>query len=297
LKGTTSKTTDQAAPLGTDKITLLPPNEKGVQVVRGLVTNQTEFVLDGLRTTVIAFNEAGDIIAGGFRKGVSVPGDGKVGVVLAYMSAEIPARIEVFSTLNKFHDAASPGDNASNRSEEIIVLNKGYGLVKDKASAYGLIVQNMSANDIKAQSDVRFYDPDGNLLTSVGQVFTIGPNQELGIGGNFGIPEGTEIGKTEFDVWTIANQENVTSQNYPAEPIAIPKEAGQSKILVEVTNPTESKIEGYWPFWVVAFDEYDQIIGGGMGFLKNLEANSSGNYMVELSVSAAPAKVMAYATR
>jgi hypothetical protein len=299
LMETTSKTTDQAAPLGTDQIVITTPDESGRQrlYALGLVTNRTEYVLDDFRTTVIGFNEAGDIVGGGFRKMQSVPAGGMVGLDILYLTTETSARIEVFPTLLKFHDSASPGDNASNRTEEVSVLNTGYGLLRNELSGYGLIVQNGSANALKAKADVRFYDPDGKLLTSSGLVFVIGPNQELGLGGTFSIPNDGTIGRTEIDVWTMANQENVTFQNYPAEPIAIPQVAGRSKMPVQVSNPTENKIEGYWPIWVVAFDDAGQIIGGGTGFARDLNADSSANFMVDLFVSAVPAKVAAYITR
>ena len=72
--------------------------------VTGIVKNLTDVTLENLRTSAIAYNDAGEIIGGGYSFLESVPGQGQAAADVSVTTTGVPARVELYPAVSGLTD-------------------------------------------------------------------------------------------------------------------------------------------------------------------------------------------------
>jgi hypothetical protein len=230
----------------------------------------------------IAYNEAGEIIGGGYDS-VMVPAKGAVGVHTDLVASGEVARVEVYpapySLGEMFHKRDMP-EGAQAPS----LVKQGFGVDEIGNVGYGMLVQNPNGNYVVVQNiQVTFYAEDGSVLGATSDQVYLFPNTTTGVAGNFALIQDMDIARADFQMLPLNFEESGELPFIAASNVSTIT-GGFFNVSGEISNPTAADIEDLWVEGV-AYNEAGEIIGGGDGYVDLLPANSSAQ--VEMNVSAA----------
>jgi hypothetical protein len=271
--------TDWEAPISAELIRYFPaPSEYSSASVTGILTNRLDRTLTSINLYAIAYNEAGEIIGGGADNLNFIPANGRLGVdVRGFYSTGTPDRVELYAT---------PFTYSGTEEREIldmVLLKQGIGQGLAGKMGVGAIIQNRSDVAGYVYIHVTLYAEDGSVVAVEKLGVTLTPNQTLGLADDLSIPDGTEVSRAEFTLFSWTSSKPQEYLYFPVE--ALSTQANQGRVMVtgEITNPLAEDVTNV-NVMGIAYNGAGEIIGGGQSWGK-ASANAKGEVFITLYTS------------
>lgn len=264
--------------------------------VSGVIQSPYNRDFSDLRVSAVVYNEADEIIGGGFTFVNFILANSSTGVNVSVTSAGEVARAELYPVLSGLSLLGSENEIPED-AINVSLINQGYGQ-DDRSGGYGLIIENLnSAYSIEtSQYRITFFAEDDTVIeTEEGYVNLILPEQTLGIGGEVFLDEGQTISRMEaqFQVGDFIETTEELPQ-FTAENITFSQGSFSSQVTGFILNPYTQDVTDL-RVSTIAYDEGGEIIGGGFTFLDFAAANGKSAVEVSITTSGIPATVELYA--
>lgn len=273
------------------------------------LTVSTEFPLEDIEVIAIGYDEAGEIIGGGYSfVSFIIPGQ-PLGVEISLSSAEPPATVEIFPTVtNSTVFAAESAAADTTGAQPLAMVQQGWGESDTYPGevGWGFVITN--PNDGLAAETTRFqataYATDGTVLaTSNSYLSLVLPGETLGAGGSLYLPDEAQAPIDRVDIQILARAfitTDLTPGFLSVREIAYVDDEFSPKATGIVSNVLGTDLEQV-EVYAVAYNEAGEIIGGGWSYVELVPAgsqNANGQAAAEVALATAgdPARVEMYAT-
>jgi hypothetical protein len=289
-----AEATDPLPTFSVDSISYYP--DEYFSSVTGLVTSPYNRAFEDVRVSAVLYNEAGDIIGGGFTYLDFILANDSAGVEFSVTSAGDVASYELYPSISGLSMLGSEPQIPSGAAEPNL-LNYGFGQSESQAGI-GLIVENPNDNYSLESSKyhVTAFAADGTVLgTEEGYITVLLPGQTLGVGADLypkgdaaidsvvvRIMAGKYVDAEPIATFTSDNAVYMADRYFPQVTGLI-----LSPYSTDVTDLRVSAI---------LFDGDGNIIGGGYTYLDFVPANGQAAVEVSVTSSGTPATSVLYAT-
>lgn len=278
-------------------------------VATASLTASTEFALQDIEVVAIGYDEAGEIVGGGYSfLPFIIPGQ-PAGVEVSLTSPEPPATIEFFpavtsSTVFAAQSAATDTPGA----QPLEMRQQGWG----ESSTYpgevgwGFVISN--PNDGLAAETTLFqataYAADDTVLaTSNSYLSLVLPGETIGAGGTMYLPDEGESPTDRVEIQILPRaftETDLTPGFLSVQEVTYVDDEFTPKVTGVVSNALDLELEQV-EVYAVAYNEAGDIIGGGWAFVELVPAgsrNGNGQAAAEVALASAgdPARVEMYAT-
>jgi hypothetical protein len=271
-------------PLTADKVTLIPSQSQyETNLVSAVVTNPSDMVISYTQVSFIAYNDAGEIIGGGYDSVGMVPAKSAVGVHTQLIASGEVAKVEMYPAPYSLGEMFHMREMEEGAQAPTLV-KQGFGVDEIGNAGYGMLIQNPNSNHLVVQNiQITFYAEDGSVLGASSDQVYLFPNTTTGVAGAFGLIQDKDIARADFQMLPLIYQESgelpvITASNVSTSTGGFFNASG------EISNPTAADIERPRVDGI-AYNEAGEIIGGGHSYVDILPAN--GSAAVEMNVSAA----------
>lgn len=264
--------------------------------VTGVIQSPYNRDFSDLRVSAVVYNEADEIIGGGYTFLNFILQNSSTGVNVSVTSEGDIARAEihpVISSLSLLGQEAELPTGADN----LILVNQGYGQ-DGNGVGFGIIIENPnnSYSIENSQYRITFFAEDGTVLeTDDGYINTILPEQVLGIGGEVYVNDGQTVARVEAQLKQgdfIETTEDLPQFSY--DNVTFSDGSYSSKVSGFIVNPHTQDVTNL-VVHAIAYDENEDIIGGGYTYLDFAAANSKSAVEVTITKNGTPAIVELYA--
>lgn len=264
--------------------------------VTGIIQSPYNRDFSDLRVSAVVYNEADEIIGGGFTFVNFVLANNSTGVNVSVTSAGEVARAELYPVLSGLSLLGSENEIPKDATN-ISLINQGYGQ-DDRSGGYGLIIENPnSAYSIEnSQYRITFFAEDDTVIeTEEGYIDLVLPEQTLGIGGEVFLSEGQTINRMEAQL-QVGDYIEATEElpQFSSENITFSQGSYSSQVTGFIVNPYTQDVTNL-RVSTIAYNESGEIIGGGFTFLDFAAANSKSAVEVSITTSGVPTTVELYA--
>ncbi len=260
-----------------------------------VLSNPFDRDITNLVVSAVAYDDAGQIIGGGFTYLNFLLAGGATGVRVSIEGLSQVARVEVYATLSGLSTLntarAQPAD-----AQAVTIIDAGFG--QDGQSAgYGFLARNPNANYAVERSMYRLtaYAADGTVVSAEeGYIELLLPGQTLGVAGDLYLAENTAIERVEAQLYPGQYVKSEALPSFDAENVVYLAGDYASRVTGQILNPYAKDIT-QMRVSAIAYDAAGKIIGGGFTFLDF--APASGRAAVEVNVTTAgpPARVELHA--
>lgn len=264
--------------------------------VTGIIQSPYNRDFSDLRVSAVVYNEADEIIGGGFTFVNFILANNSTGVNVSVTSAGEVARAELYPVLSGLSVWGSENEIPKDATN-VSLINQGYGQ-DGRSSGYGLIIENPnSAYSIEnSQYHITFFAEDDTVIeTEEGYINLVLPEQTLGIGGEVFLSEGQTVSRMEAQLQ--AGDFIETAEQLPqfsSENITFSQGTYSSQVTGFIVNPYTQDVTNL-RVSTIAYNESGEIIGGGFTFLDFAAANSKSAVEVSITTSSIPVTVELYA--
>jgi hypothetical protein len=262
----------------------------------GVIKSPYNVTLDEIRVGAVAYDEAGEIIGGGFTYVNFVPANGSVGAQASVVATGNVAAIELYPILSGLTLLGDERELPSGASS--IVLNQhGFGQVEEEIG-FGMILENPNSGFAveNSQYHVTAYAEDGSVLgTEEGYINVILPGQTLGVGGTTYLVNETQVAQVDVH---FRDGEFVEAEEIPyftADNVTFQPDAYFPKVLGKIVSPYDQDITDV-RVSAITYNDAGEIIGGGFTFVDFVPANGEASAEVSVTVAGTPATTEMYAT-
>ena len=264
--------------------------------VSGIIHNMTWEDFPNLRVSAIVYDVGGNIIGGGETYLNFLLGNNSRGVAVPVTSVGDVYHVELYPALSSLIQRAN--EETPDPSLGMQLTNYGYGQNGSRVG-YGIIVENPYLNYAVAASQfhVTAFSSDGSVLaTNEGDINLILPEQDLGVGGYLHVEESMEIAYVDVQI-----RDGVYLQTEPYPLLTFENvvyQPDQEIVTGDLNIPYPSDDLDDLRIYAIAYDENDQIIGGGDSYdIYDISSNyDRATVEVYLIVSEYPAKVELFAS-
>ena len=260
--------------------------------VTGVIKNGLDRDITDLRVTAIAYNEAGDVVGGGYTYVNFLPASGQTGVEISCPVIEKPVKVEIYPTLSSF--SAFEEDDSS--IAKLALVKQGYVLEESYLSVAFLVKNTNQEMAIdSSQYQVVVYDDAGGVLaTDEGYIEVVFPNEFAAGFSQISIPEGKKLGEVVVQL----NAGETIIGDLEKTPFVIDQTHFwpgdySSDFTAQITNPLDLTFTNLKTV-MVAYDAEDNIIGGGYAYLDFIPAGGKAGVSMSAAVSAKPARLEFY---
>lgn len=250
-----------------------------------------------IRVSAVLYNEADEIIGGGFTYLNFILANSATGASVSVVSAGEVARVELYPAITNLSMMRAETVLPEDASSPVIAK---YGFGQERGGVgFGMVVENPNDDFSIESSQYRitaFNGDDVVIGVEEGFINILLPSQALGVGGSFYVENTQTVARIEMQLQVgsyVGASEDILP--FTTENVTYSQGTFSSNITGFVTNPytqdvTNLRVSG------IAYDEDGEIIGGGFTFLDFASAN--GNTAAEVSVTTAkpPALVELHAT-
>lgn len=262
--------------------------------VTGVIANPYTKDLTTLRASAILYNEAGEIVGGGFTYVNFLLAEQSTGVHIPVTGAREIAKVEIYTCLSGL-SWLTDVDEMPSTAQALVLKNFGYGMGK-YSGAYGIIFEN--PNDGYAVEDSKFrliyYDADGMVVsTDEGYIEVILPNQVLGLAGSIYLGSDVEFDHIEVQFLSGNYIESTPMETFTTQNVNLLEDTYSSSVTGEIVSPytkdiTDVKVS------VVGFNAAGEIIGGGYTYVDFIPAGGTTAFDTSVTFSETPAEIQVY---
>ena len=288
-----AKATDLATTFTVDKVVYRPSDM--FSKVSGVITNPFDRDITDLRVSAVAYNEAGEIIGGGFTFLNFILAKSTTGVDFSVTSAGQVAKVELYPTVSGLSMLTS-SDKLPVGAQNLTLVKQGYGQ-KENQVGYGMLIQNPNSGFAVESTmyHITLYAEDGSVVaTDEGYINTLMPNQTLGVGGEIYIDQKMTVASAAFQIKSGRFETSDVIPTFTAENISYQADRYFPKVTGEIVNPYTKDITNL-RVSAIAYNEAGDIIGGGFTYLNFVPANGKAAVEVSITSVGTPAKVELYA--
>jgi len=277
-------------PFSVDQVEFMPDDY--FPKVTGVVTNLLNRNVSDMRVTAVAFDEAGEIIGGGYTYLNFLPPNGQAAVDININVDQNPASVQIYATISALSFLTEEGP-----SEGGLVLND-FGFTQDGTSGgVAFLVQNTNTNSAieSSQYRVEAYDINGTVLdTKEGYINLVYPGEISAEFADLFLPDGTTIEKVIVQI----NQGELTSAPYDKNPLAADQvtyiPGDYFDYVTGIITSSASQALKDIKIVAVGFDDSQKIIGGGYTYLDFVRAGGNSGTKISFKSSQAPTKIELY---
>jgi hypothetical protein len=264
--------------------------------VRGVITSPYNKDISTLHVSALLFNDAKEIIGGGYTYVNFVKAQSSTGVSISVAGNGTVAYAELYPTITSLSEldlsSQIPAD-----AQDIVLKKQGFG--QDGVSlGVGLIFTNPNQGYSIENSEYRVtaYAEDGSVLdVSEGYIELLMPDQTFGVADNMYLDEGVNVATVEIQMMPGTYYSSDPLPAFTFENAAYLPNEYDPKITGEVVSPYSKDITNL-RVNAIAYDEAGNIIGSGFTYLDFVPANSKSAVSVSVTTSGVPATVELYAS-
>jgi hypothetical protein len=271
-------------------------SDKNFPHVRGVITNPYNKDITDLRISAVLYDDAGNIIGGGYTFLNFIQSNNSTGVDFSVASNGNVSRVELFPTLSGLSDLGAT-DQLPQGASDLSIVKQGYGQNKSELS-FGIVIEN-SNQDLSFESSmyhVTAYSEDGSVLgVSEGYIDLMLPNQALGVVDNIYLDDGVIVSRIDAQIKQGSFNQSASIPVFSSENAAYLSDQYFPKITGQIISPYDKDITNL-RVSAIAYNAAGDIIGGGFTYLDFVPANSKAAVEVNITVSDTPVKVELYAS-
>jgi len=284
--GTASPTDLEEIPFTFEKIEYIP--DEYSPTATGILKNGLSQTVRDLMIAATALDAEGNFIGGGYTYLDFLPAAGQSPVEVSMTVAEQPDQVVFYAALTSMSGFEESGDG-----QAVQLLSYGYGL-DDYQVAVAFLVQNtdpVSPVD-GTQYQVAAYDADGNVLdTDSGYVNLLFPGEITAVASDLYLPEGKALERVEVQINPGSTTSHVlTTSPFTTEQVKFMPGSYASDVTGLILNASDKNITDL-EVVAVAYDDQDQIVGGGYTYLDFIPPNGKTAAEVSVVVTGTPARV------
>jgi hypothetical protein len=263
--------------------------------VTAVISSPYQRLFEDVRVSAVVYNEADEIIGGGYTYQGVVPAEANVGTKATVTYAGEVARVEVYPVLSSLSllGEGGPPDGADSAQ----VVQVGFGQ-DGQQIGIGFLVQN--PNDDLAIEGLPFvatiYDGGGAVIgTADGYVPGLHPGVTLGIGLDSFVFEGTAAAQVVVHLGNgrYVEPEPTWMPFTSLDATYRPGSYGFDNVTGFVVNPYDQDVSNLRVSAIV-FNEAGDIIGGGFTFLDFASASTQTAVEVSVTVAGTPTRAELY---
>jgi hypothetical protein len=263
-------------------------------VITGIIKNNIARDITDLRVNALAYDDADNLIGGGYTYLNFVPSSGETGIAVNVIVPSSPAKIELYPTVS--------GLSALKQSEEMgpVISRLSQDFVQSGREVT-VIFFTENSDEKQAIEDsiyqVAVFDEEGIVLGhDSGYINIVLPGEKLAHSATLYIPEGTISSTVEVQLLSgDPHDTSISGTPFLTESLQFIPDQYYPKITGIVKNGINRDISDL-RITAVAYDEAENVIGGGFTYLDFLPASGQAAVEVSTKVSANPAKVEIYPT-
>ena len=259
-----------------------------------VLSNPFERDITNLIVSAVAYDDAGQIIGGGFTYLNFLPAGGATGARVSIEGLSQVARVEVYATLSGLSTLDTARAQAAD-AQAVMLIDAGFGQDGQNAG-YGFLARNPNANYAVERSMYRLtaYAADGTVVSAEeGYIELLLPGQTLGVGGDMYLAENVAIERVEAQVYPGQYVQSETLPFFDAENVMYLAGDYASRVTGQILNPYAKDIT-QMRVSAIAYDAAGKIVGG-FTFLDFAPANGKAAVEVRVTTAGAPARVELHA--
>lgn len=285
---------DPVANFTTDRVQFL--SDQFTNTVTGIIASPFNRTFEDVRVSAITYSSDGVINGGGFTFVNFVPAGGTTGASVSVTSSGEVARAELYPSISAL-SLLGNGESEATAAQALELVSYGFG-EDDFGIGYGFLVRNLNTTESIENGRFRLtvFDADGKVIgTDEGYLNLLLPEQTWGHGGSLFTSGEAAIGTIEVQVsgGDLVAAEGILP--FSTENVAFVPGDFTSEVTGSIINPYPEEVTDL-RVTALAYDEADQIIGGGFTFLDFVPPQGSSAVSVTISVGATPARVELYAS-
>ena len=287
--------TDLKTTFAVDKIMYFP--DKYFSKITAVVSNPFNIDLTNLFVSAVTYNDAGDIIGGGFTFVNFIPANGNTGVQVTTTSSGTVSKVELYPIVSGLTLLTQEYEKLPEGADNLILEKQGFGQ-NDIEIGYGFLVKNPN-NNFSVESTmyrVTAFDSDGNVLsTDEGFINILLPNQLMGIGKSLFVNDGQTVSNAVIQIKSGEYKAASEMPTFSFENVSYQPDDYFPAVTGLVINPYTKDITQL-VIYALAYDEEDNIIGGGFTFLDFVPASGKSAVEVNITSSKPPTRVDLFGT-
>lgn len=263
--------------------------------VTGIIENPYNSVLENIRVSAIAYNDAGEIIGSGFTFVNFIQAKSSTGVDIPIVTSGDVAKIEIYPTvsgLTFLGEKPALPEGAS----DVKLTKQGYGQDGQEVG-FGMIIENPNASFAVENSKYRVvaYAEDGRVLgVEENYVEVLLPNQTLGIAGVLFLVENTKVERVEAQLLAGDFVESDSLPFITTENVTYRPDNYWPKVTGQIVSPYSKNITNL-RVSAILYNQAGEIIGGGFTYLDFLPANGKAAVEVLVTSGGSPSSAELYA--
>lgn len=261
-----------------------------------VIANPFDRILEDLRVSVVAYDESGKIVGGGFTFLNFVLASGTTGVETSFTSTTDVAKVEIFPAISGLTFLGSDNEIPSD-GKNLMLQKYGYGQ-NDRSLGFGMIIENPNQGYAveSTKYHISFFDADGNVLvTEEGYVSIVLPGQVLGVGGGVSLPEGAVADTADFQILSGSYEETEELPSFTSENVVYQAGDWSSKTTGLIVSPYKQDITNL-SVYAITYDEAGNVTGGGHSFLDFVQADGKAAVEVSTTCAGTPTSAELYAS-
>jgi hypothetical protein len=287
--------TDLKTTFTVDKTVYLP--DEYFPKITGIISNPFSIDLTNLFVSAVIYNDAGDIIGGGFTFVNFIPANSSTGAQVTFASSGNVSKIELYPTVSGLSLLTQEYEKLPEGADNLILEKQGFGQ-NGSEIGYGFLVRNPN-NNFSVESTmyrVTAFDSDGNVLsTDEGFINTLLPNQLLGVGKSLFVNDGQIASNAVIQIKPGEYKAASEMPSFSFENVSYQPDDYFPAVTGIIINPYAKDITEL-VIYAIAYDEGDNIIGGGFTFLDFVPASGKSAVDVNITSSKPPTRVELFGT-
>jgi hypothetical protein len=261
----------------------------------GVITNPYDRDISNMRISAVVYNEAGEIIGGGFTYLNFILAKSTTGVDVSVTSTGQLAQVELYPTVSGLSMLKS-SDKLPEGAQNLALVKQGYGQDGNQVG-YGMLIQNPNGGFAVESTmyHITLYAEDGSVIAAnEGYIDTLLPNQTLGLGGDIFVDDDLSVVSADFQIKSGRFETSDPLPAFTAENVTYLADRYFPKVTGEIVSPYTKDITNL-RVSAIAYNEAGDIVGGGFTFLDFASANDKAAVEVSITCAGTPAKVELYA--
>lgn len=261
----------------------------------GIVGSLYNRDLENVRVSAVVYNQVGDIIGGGFAYLDFILAGSTTGVEVSVTSSEGVAEVGLFPCVSGLTFLGSE-EGMPEGAANLELLKQGFGQ-GDSEIGFGMLIEN--PNDALAVEDSQYhvtaYSEDGAVIgVDEGYINVILPGQSLGVGGDLFVRRGIQAARVDIQIKAGDFVDSERIPAFSAENISYQAGAYSPSVTGQIISPYAKDITDL-RVSAIAYNDAQEIIGGGFTYLDFVPALGKAAVEVFLTSAGIPALTELYA--
>lgn len=262
--------------------------------VTGIIKNNLARDITNLRLNAVAYDDAGNIIGGGYTYVDFIPSSGQSGIDVSIKVPVAPARVELYPTLS----GLSALDQEVTTGPRVELVSQDFVQNSQEVTVV-FFVENIEGKQAveSSQYQVAVYDDGGNVLGSdSGYITIVLPGEKLAYSAIVYVPDGEIAAKVEVQILSGEPYDvSISGLPFQAESVQFIADPNFPKITGIIKNGLDRNVSEM-RITAVGYDEAGKVIGGGFTYLNFLPASGQSPVEISAKISGNPVKVELYPT-